>query len=93
MLEVPYCPPIFNPLLDWHTTITISIVAMECSQSEEREIQACSDTASHDPSSVSDHFLLEETEDPQTLVSNQLQILYFNACSLVAKLDHLHGQK
>ena len=42
--------------------------AMECTQSEECDSQVSSGTASHDPNSVSTHFLSEETEDQsQTL--------------------------
>ena len=45
--------------------------AMECSQSEELDIQVSSGTASYDPNSVSAHFLLEETEDQSQTLQTQ----------------------
>ena len=45
--------------------------AMECTQSEELDIQVSSGTPSYGPNSVSTHFLLEETEDQSQTLQTQ----------------------
>ena len=66
---------------------------IECTQSEGLDIQVSSGTASHDPNSVSAHFFIGGDRGPiadsANPVADQLQILYFNARSLVPKLDYL----
>ena len=60
---------------------------MECTQSEELDIK-CLVVQHHMTLTLISSQLEDHTQALQKSVTNQLQIVYYNACSLVPKLDH-----